>query len=63
MDNVALELFDELSVLWEEIKADHQKAFAKGNKSAARRARTNLGILKKKISPYRQASSDAFKQD
>ena len=61
MNNEAIELFDELANLFEQVKSDHQKAFAKGNKSAARRARTNLGLIKKKISAYRQASSDAFR--
>jgi len=61
MNQEFADLFQELSSMFDSAKRDHEKALAKGNKSAARRARITLGNIKKKIPAYRKASADAFR--
>ena len=54
--------FEELTTLFEQARADHERASLKNNKSAARRARTTLSKLVKGIKSYRSASLTQFSE-
>ena len=50
------ELYEEMKVLWEAFKDNHNKFSEKGNKSAGVRARKSIGDLKKMVTEYRKTS-------
>jgi len=62
MDHTFESIFEQIVSEFEEVKRDHDKASAKGNKSAARRTRTGLSKIGKLISQYRKASLSKFSE-
>ena len=61
IESVALtELFTKMNEQWDLFMINHAD-LAKGNKSAAKKARAALGEIKKLVTPYRKESVIAVK--
>jgi hypothetical protein len=56
------ELFTEMKQLWDAVELNHDQFVNKGNKSAATRARTAAGELKKLVTEYRKQSVSESKK-
>ena len=54
--NTSQELFDQISVLFEDFKTNHEVFTEKGTKTAAQRARKAVGEIKKLVTAYRKTS-------
>jgi hypothetical protein len=50
------EIFEEMQLIWQEFANNHTTYTAKGNKSAAARARKSIMSLKKLVSEYKKES-------
>lgn len=61
MNSSINENFEQMEILWEEFRENHNKFITKGNKSAGARARKTLGQIKKLITPYRKSSVEVTK--
>ena len=55
------ELYEQITKLFADFQANHEKFVEKGNKAAAGRARKHLGEIKKLVTEYRKVSVEDCK--
>ena len=55
------ELYETMKASWDEFEMNHNEYVTKGKKSCAGRSRKALNLLRKNITPYRQASTAEVK--